>query len=226
MERGEKDNKTGKIIRKNFIATCGTTLEAPPHKKKRWNNNSDGTTTYYTKSIKQPQIVHNYFQGAQKIDVHNHYRQGWLQLESRDTNRWDWRFFQTFVGICEVDAFLAYKRFWPAEAKKDCPHIEFVLQLIASLLDNTFACVGPILRPHPSDVAAESPGKIVAHDLLLLKSSPYFRRRQQQLPDKKCKCILKCRILQNLFVLLCFLLVCVNRLNEGHRGTLWAGHRA
>ena len=34
---GKKDNKTGKIIRKNFIATCGTTLEAPPHKKKRWN---------------------------------------------------------------------------------------------------------------------------------------------------------------------------------------------
>ena len=190
---GKKDKKTGKIIRKSFISTCGTTLEAPPHEKKRWNNNSDGTTTYYTKKIKQPQIVHSYFQGAQQIDVHNHYRQGWLQLESRDTNRWDWRFFQTFVGICEVDAFLAYKRFWPAGAKERCAHIDFVLELIASLLDNTFGCTGPVLRPRAGEIQAESPQKGVCHDLALLTNASYFRRRQQEEPDHKVKCILKCK---------------------------------
>lgn len=33
---GKKD-KHGKIVKKNIVATCGTTLPAPPHFKRRWN---------------------------------------------------------------------------------------------------------------------------------------------------------------------------------------------
>ena len=143
---GKKDKKTGKVIKKSFVSTCGTTLDAPPHKKKRWANNPDGTTTYYNKPVKQPQIVHEYFSGAQQIDVHNHYRQGSLQLESRPTSRWDWRFFQTFLGICEVDAFIAYKRFCPG--KENVSHFDFLVDLIDGLLDNKFGLPhsAPVLR--------------------------------------------------------------------------------
>jgi hypothetical protein len=49
------------------------------------------------------------------IDVHNHYRQGTLALEAHWTTRWDWRFFGTFLGVVEVDACVAYKRFCPGK---------------------------------------------------------------------------------------------------------------
>lgn len=47
--------------------------------------------------------------------------------------RWDWRFFQTFLGILVVDAFSVFKRFRPE--KRGVTHTEFLLALTAYLLD-------------------------------------------------------------------------------------------
>lgn len=94
--------------RKNLIATCGTTLDGEPHKKKRWRNFNNGKTEYFTASIPRPNIVETYFDAAQHIDVHNYLRQGSVACE-RPTHRWMFRIFQTIVGMVEVDAFLAHQ---------------------------------------------------------------------------------------------------------------------
>jgi hypothetical protein len=71
---------------------------------------TNGTTDYFTVEVPRPRLAGNYFDGAQAIDVHNHSRQGQgLGLELRPTNRWQIRFWQTFIGITQVDAHNAYK---------------------------------------------------------------------------------------------------------------------
>ena len=93
--------------RKNLISTCGTTLDGPPHEKKRWRNFNSGRTEYFTVTVPRPDIVAQYFNAAQTIDVHNHLRQGEAAVE-RPTHKWSFRILQTLVGMIEVDAYLAY----------------------------------------------------------------------------------------------------------------------
>jgi hypothetical protein len=100
---GKKDKTTEKIVKKNIIATCGTTLAGRAHKKRRWQVHEDGTISKVTIDIKRPRGTQEYFPGDQAIDVHNHSRQGQgLGLELRPTNRWQIRFWQTFIGIVKV----------------------------------------------------------------------------------------------------------------------------
>ena len=52
----------------------------PAHKKRLYTQGHDGAEAYY-KEVERPRIVADYFDVAQKIDVHNHVRQGSLCLE-------------------------------------------------------------------------------------------------------------------------------------------------
>jgi hypothetical protein len=203
---GKKDRQTGRIIHKNIIATCGTTNNAPPHKKKRWTNREDGSTEYYHVNVKRPEIVREYFGSAQKIDVHNHLRQGSLNLEQRPTSRWEWRFFQTFLGIIVVDAFISYRTFYPNQEKANCSHFDFILDLVASLLDNKVDLPDSarVLRPRPgTDVDDESTADPAVHDMMSLKSSAYFtalvdreKRLAQQAnrQPRRIQTALRCRV--------------------------------
>ena len=62
------------------------------------------------------------------------------------TTRWDWRFFQAFLGIVEVDAFTAYKHFCPGTVDTD--HSELLLEVVNFLLDNKIGvgASAPVLR--------------------------------------------------------------------------------
>ncbi|MGF2166758.1 hypothetical protein, partial [Enterococcus avium] len=54
-------------------------------------------------------IPYDYFQNAQKIDVHNHRRQGILALErSIHTQNWVVRIISTILGMIMVDAYMMY----------------------------------------------------------------------------------------------------------------------
>ena len=193
-----KKGKDGEIIKKNFIATCGTTLPGKPHKKKRWDVHADGSLTHRTVDVKRPCIAGEYFDGAQAIDVHNHARQGSLALESRRTTRWDWRFFQSFLGIVEVDAFTAYKHFCPGKA--DIDHSEFLLEVVNFLLDNKIG-VGssaPVLRAraplvgggsdseHEEEASSSDDDEYVGvHELRPLTRAAHFK--------DAARAVLKCR---------------------------------
>lgn len=190
---GKKHKKTGKTIKKNIIASCGTTLPSAAHRKRRWHVGTDGYAKLFFKDIPRPQIVAEYYQGAQKIDVHNHYRQGrhGVALEQRATNRWDMRFFQTFLGIIEVDAFLAYKRWCPG--KTSVSHVDFLRELIQDLLCNKEGCAhnAPVLRPRP----AESEAGSIVHKIVPNRFAPYFAPKvaTHTAAGKKIYCALRCR---------------------------------
>jgi hypothetical protein len=189
---GKKDKTTEKIVKKNIISTCGTTLAGQAHKKRRWQVHEDGTISKVTIDIKRPRVTEEYFTGAQAIDVHNHYRQGTLALEARRTNRWDWRFFQTFLGIVEVDAYVAYKRFCPG--KQDVTHNQFLLSVIDYLLNNKIGVpdTAPVLRPRAARAQAEQAEAVVGmHDLQALETAAYFAEKKRGvLTCRVCK--MKC----------------------------------
>ena len=174
---GKRDKKTGQIIRKQFIGTCATSVAGRSHRKRRWEVNDDGSTTKYYFDVKRPNLVEAYYNGAQMIDVHNHLRQGSLRLEARKTKRWQIRFFNCWLGICTVDAYLAYKRFCPG--KDTVSQDDFVLDVIGELLDNTFGVAGGrVLRARPADDEPASSRVRRMHDMRQLMDTEHFTAKR------------------------------------------------
>ena len=98
---------------KTIISNVGTTNPGNPCKRKRYMRvEKDGVyeTTEYYKEISRPAMIELFFSCFGVIDVHDHYRQGSLAFE-RDwyTHSWWHRIFATLLGMCIVDAYLAYK---------------------------------------------------------------------------------------------------------------------
>jgi len=181
------------------VGSCGTTLEGNPHRKKRWRVDAFGLAHTYYKRVPRPAMVEEYFEGAQKIDVHNHMRQGpkGACLENRGTQRWDWRFFQTFLGMNVVDSFLAYRRWCPGKNK--CTNKQFLRVLADGLLDNTIGCApdAPVLRPRVAVVEETKGTKHIVHDLKPMKISAYFIGRKAAAESegrKPPQTVLKCRL--------------------------------
>ena len=190
---GKKDKSSGEIIRKCIVASCGTTLPSTAHRKRRWRL-VNGIDEAYCVSVPRPHIVAEYFDGAAKIDIHNHLRQGpkGVCLESRRTNRWEIRFWQTWRGFLVVDAFLAYRHFCPG--KSQCKMAHFVRVLTQSLLDNTIGCApdAPVLRGRGAVV-----GTAGIHTLVQNKKSAYFigKIATAAAAGKPApQCVLRCRI--------------------------------
>ena len=114
---------------------------------------------------------------------------------------WDWRFFQTFLGITLVDSFTAYKRFCPGKADMD--HTEFVLEVTSYLLNNKIG-VGdssPVLRARPDsgsdDDDDDSSGDgdddvyLTVHDMRSLANAKYYK--DATAPVLTCReCKMKC----------------------------------
>ena len=183
---GRRDS-SGKIKRKLIVSTFGTTLEAPPHKKKRWINHQDGTTEYFDISVKRPQLCADYFDGAQMIDVHNHLRQASLQLEQRVSTRWQFRFFQTWIGIVAVDSYMAFKHFnKPAHTS----HINFLFSLIEGLVDNTLYCEpgADQLRPRYVRASPQAHGpRTNSHRQKKLREAHFYANQNVSYPQKSCR---------------------------------------
>ena len=196
---GKKEKGTGTIIRKCIVGSCGTTLPGTAHRKRRWRVNAAGRATTFFVNIPRPMMVTEYFDGAQKIDVHNHLRQGGLgvRLETRSTGRWEIRFWQTIVGMVEVDAFLAYRRWCPG--KRSIKHIQFRRVLTQQLLDNTIACPpdAPVLRPRPPINVPAAAVESVVHTCRPLSTAAYFIGRRvaaEAVARRPPQTVLKCRI--------------------------------
>ena len=94
---------------KHLISTAGTNAVAPPHRRIRYRLQDDGTSQRFEKTAKTSAIPHEYFSFAQKIDVHNHRRQGILALERKiSTRSWSFRLISTVLGMIMVDAYMMY----------------------------------------------------------------------------------------------------------------------
>jgi hypothetical protein len=124
--------------RKDFIATCGTTLPASePAKKIRYRNAENGDIECFEKTVPWPRVVATYFSAAPATDIHNHLRQGGLGLERAwGTHTWWHRPIATLLGIIEVDAFLAFRLFCGGNPNEK--HSLFTGNLVWQLLHNDF----------------------------------------------------------------------------------------
>ena len=157
---------------KTWIATCGVTIPAKTAALKKRFRLADGEVKVYLKPVPRPSLAEQYFDAANAIDVHNHYRQGSLALESTWlTQIWWHRSFATLLGMTVTDAFLAACYFYPGRESKNFS--TFVDCLCSQLVTNT-EDLGPAaaVRTHVAD-----PEPPPASDLgfLPLSSLPKYR---------------------------------------------------
>jgi hypothetical protein len=62
------------------------------------------------RKIPRPAIVQLFYDTFSQVDVHDHYRQGILELERLwSTKRWYHRLYATMLGIIITDSFFAYR---------------------------------------------------------------------------------------------------------------------
>lgn len=185
--------------RKMFIASTGNTLPAStPASKHRLRprvatDETDAPYVHVCYDVPRPAVVQQYFDAADAIDVHNHFRQGGVRLEHHwHTHTWWHRNFATLLGMCETDAFLAFTHFHPDKHLASITsHKEFTEQLSAQLLTykSSAAMAGPAahLRAHDQP-PAPAPHlhslhgcAVVAHTLLgNMRECPEFHPKRQR----------------------------------------------
>ena len=89
---------------KKFISTCGTTQPGKPHQRYHYTRDGDVIVS----EVPRPQLVSQYFDAASKIDVHNHLRQGLLNIEDAwGTQTWWHRLAATFIGVIVTDVLIS-----------------------------------------------------------------------------------------------------------------------
>ncbi|AYV87237.1 MAG: bifunctional aspartate aminotransferase [Sylvanvirus sp.] len=94
---------------KFFISTAGTNGIAQPHRRVRYRLLDDGSSQRIEKTTKISATPHEYFSFAQKVDVHNHRRQGILAMERKiPTRNWAFRLVSTLLGMIMVDAYMIF----------------------------------------------------------------------------------------------------------------------
>ena len=180
----EEKRKKNKITPKVYVGSCGATFPGRPHMKVR-HKKVGARSIRYEVPVPRPQMIATYHEHCGKIDDHNQLGQGVLGLEYRRTTRWEFRFFQTFVRFCMVDAFLAHRAF--AKPNPEIGLIEFVWAVLRGLINNVegeSANAGP-LRPLVHDPVADGGqgNSSVVHLEQLLTEADYFRRKAHEAAD-------------------------------------------
>jgi len=96
---------------KTLVTSCANSEAAPPHEKQRYRiNEATGKTDAFVVRRETTATPHEYFANAQKVDVHNHRRQGVLALERNlQTHDWSTRLISTVLGMILVDAYGMYR---------------------------------------------------------------------------------------------------------------------
>lgn len=116
--------------KKLFVSTCGNSAAGTPHQRK-YHQVRANVEQERVVQIPRPLVVETYFKNANSIDVHDHYRQGGLELERHwRTHKWVHRAFATVLGMVETDAYLAYTHF----GKDRLSHTDFTRALADALL--------------------------------------------------------------------------------------------
>jgi len=132
-----KDCK-GKMI----ISNCSSLHEGEPAKKRRHKKvERDGRVVcaIVEKAVRRPKMIEDVFKYFSVIDVHDHYRQGSLHLETTwKTTKWWHRVFTTIYGMTITDAFLASRYEHSKNIASSVPHIDFTgfLDRLCNLMIN------------------------------------------------------------------------------------------
>ena len=109
-EPGWKGGKPPKKAAKVFISNVFSAAPVVPWQKERTCLLPDGTVERRILEVPQTQVIREYFRTANRVDIHNQYRQGLLAIERIwKTKSWNIRLFQTVMGMILVNAFFAFR---------------------------------------------------------------------------------------------------------------------
>ena len=99
---------------KAIVCNCSTTVEATINSIRRRHRKIvvDGTysTQVIDKEIKWPEAIRQFFLYFGAIDIHDHYRQGILEMERNWlTKKWWIRVFTTILGVTFINSYFSYR---------------------------------------------------------------------------------------------------------------------
>ena len=98
-----------------FVCTRGVTSKGNPVVHVYHHIDSTGPipkTVINQVEVDQPRVVEEYHEGCGVVDLHNHLRQGCLDIErTLKTKCWYRRLFYTILGICVTDSSLAFQHY-------------------------------------------------------------------------------------------------------------------
>ena len=111
--------------------------------------NNEYVTRVWHKFVKRPKMVEEFFSCFSNVDIHDHYRQGSLEMERNwVTKKWYHRIFTTVFGICVVDAFFAYKYECQMSAEEAQGFTDFLCRLAHQLIFNILLDQAMVVRRH------------------------------------------------------------------------------
>jgi hypothetical protein len=99
---------------KTIISNRGTTLPGSDSVRLRSkvvvNSHGEYETRKYKRAIPRPHMIEIFFSAFSTINVHDHLRQGSLEIENEWlTKKWELRVFDRIFGMVLTDAYLAYR---------------------------------------------------------------------------------------------------------------------
>jgi hypothetical protein len=107
---GWNDKKLKSIIFNNTTTLRCDTDSIRRRHKKVLSESGEYITSKQDISIKRPNAIEVFFRHFNAIDVHDHYRQGSLQIERTwQTKTWWHRMFGTILGIIITNSYFAYQ---------------------------------------------------------------------------------------------------------------------
>ena len=117
-----------------LVATHSSLLPGEDHKKVWHVNLPDGTTQYYSKVTKQPEVHELYRKHMNHVDLHNKLRQGVVSMaDVWQTTSWVERHFAEGLGLWEVNVYKALLYF-QASKWKGISHSDFRARLAHALM--------------------------------------------------------------------------------------------
>lgn len=138
--------------RRYFISTASTSRPGPVQQRVRWRNNTRDGSHQQVLSIEIPEVAHLYYSAAGKVDSHNRYRQGDLNMEGTfEVKEWSFRINTTMLSMCVVDSYLLYKH--AQGARFSSSPADFYAELAHQLCENTFDEHGPL---HTTQLPSEN----------------------------------------------------------------------
>ena len=123
--------------RRYFIASGSSMAEGKPYNRRRLrqvNEEANADPEHVDLEVRQPKASELYYSACAMVDRHNRCRQDDLDLEKKlGTQDWSKRLNMSLVGICIVDAWLAYSQV--TQFKQEIQS-EFYSFLAEELIDN------------------------------------------------------------------------------------------
>ena len=131
---------------KCIVATRGSTSDGPPSvrpRSKRVKKDGLFETVSYSKSVRRPRMIEQFFRHFGAVDVHDHLRQGSVGMEREWlTHTWWHRLFATIMSVCVVDAFLGHRYESQLASRVPTDLNTFIGKLAFQLIHNTISDQG------------------------------------------------------------------------------------